>query len=72
VTPPDWFSKGSLPPWAFQLTGIALFVYVVVKKADTDVAILVPGILAFAGIIAFDRWAGGRPAPRARDDEAGT
>jgi hypothetical protein len=62
-----WFSKGSLPPWVFQLTGLGLFVYVVIKKADTDIAILVPGILAMCGIFAFDRWAGGRPAPPGDD-----
>lgn len=58
MIPPEWFEKGSLPPWVFQVTGLALLVFVVLRQVERETAILLPAILSIAGIAAFNRWAG--------------
>jgi hypothetical protein len=65
VQAPEWIAKGSLPQWVFQATGLGLLVFVVIRRVDTDLAVLLPAILSVAGIAAFARFAG---RPHAEDN----
>lgn len=66
---PEWFSKGSLPQWVFQATGLGLIVYLVITAGKGNLAIVLPVLLTLCGIEAFRRFAGRLPADRERHGE---
>jgi cytochrome c biogenesis factor len=67
VPAPEWFSKGSLPQWVFQTTGLGCLVFIVIVNRHQP-AVLLPAVLVVAGVAAFIRYAGGRPARDGEDE----
>lgn len=65
---PEWLTKGSLPQWVFQATGLALIVYLVITQSQGNLAIILPVLLTLCGIEAFRRFAGRIPADRHKDE----